>query len=135
MRARVDHAIRGEAVRQVHVGSGIAEAKLQDGHAGNAMTLAERVDLGSDVTQVLGEERQSSQGFAQLVEKIILGTIHPAAIDCGRLVGRNLPELLEAAKVVETNVVAGLSGPAQTVNPPIVAAAAHRTPIVERISP
>src|SRR5438105_647078 len=117
MRARVDHAIRGEAVRQVHVGSGIAEAKLQDGHAGNVMTLAERVHLGSDVTQVLGEERQSSQGFAELVEKIVLGTIYPAAVDCGGLVGGNFPELFEAAKVVETNVVAGLRGPVQTLNP------------------
>src|SRR2546430_14783920 len=99
------------------------------------MALAEGVDFGSDVTQVFSEEGQSAQGFAQLVEKIILGTIHPAAIDCGRLVGRNLPELFESAKVIEADVVAGLSGPVQTPNPPIVDAGRHCISIVGKSFP
>src|SRR4029077_158355 len=73
--------------------------------------------------------------FAELVEEFILGTIHPAAMNRRWLLSGNLPELLEAAEMIEANVIAGLCGPAQPTNPPVVASRAHGIPIVERIAP
>src|SRR3954470_7681897 len=57
------------------------------------------------------------------------------SFDRGWLVGRNLPELGEAAKMVKTDKVTGLRGPAQALDPPAIAAAADRIPVVERITP
>ena len=56
-------------------------------------------------------------------------------MDGGRLAGGNLPELGESAKVVETDVVAGLRGPAEALQPPAIACGAKRVPVVERIPP
>ena len=44
----------------------IAETKLQNRHAGNLQPVSQRVDLGSDVAEVFGEERQASQRLAKL---------------------------------------------------------------------
>ena len=99
------------------------------------MTLAQRVHFGRDVAQVFGEKRQPAQRVTKLVEQLVLGTVHPAAIYRGRVVGGNLPELLEAAKVIEADVVASLGAPAQAVDPPVVAARPDRVPVIKRSAP
>src|SRR5690348_7115543 len=48
---------------------------------------------------------------------------------------RDFPELRESPEMVETNVIASLCGPAQAIDPPVVAAGAHRVPVVKRIAP
>ena len=73
------------------------------------MTLAQRMHFRRDVAQVFGEKWQPAQHVAQLVEQLVLGTVHPAAIYRGRLAGGNLPELFEAAEVIETDVIASLA--------------------------
>ncbi len=83
MSAGVDDAVRREAVRQVDVSAGVAEAELQHGDPRNLVTLAQGVHFGSDVAQVFGEEWQAAQRVAQLVEQFILRAIHPAAVHGG----------------------------------------------------
>ena len=114
---------------------GIAEAELKHGHARNLRRSRRAFDLRRDVAEVLGEEGQAAEGFAQLDENVVLGTVDPMAVDRGGLAGGNLPELLEAAEVVEANVVAVLRGPTQALHPPLVALGAHDVPVVERVSP
>ena len=76
--------------------------------------------IRSDDAQILGKKWQASQGITKLVEQIISGTIDPAAVNRCGLVRGNLPELGETAEVIKADVVAGLRGPAQTLDPPVV---------------
>src|ERR1039457_1737328 len=99
-------------MRQVDVGAAIAEAKLQHGEAGNLMPLAQGVYLRSDIAQIFGKKGQAAQGFAELIEQIVLGAVDPATVHGGRLARRDFPELFKAAEVVEADVIAGLGGPA-----------------------
>src|SRR5437762_14360770 len=93
------------------------------------------MNIRRDVSEVFGKKWQATEFLFQPVEEIISGTVNPAAIDCGRLAGRNLPELGEPAKVVQTDVVAGLGGPAEALQPPTIAVGANRIPVVEGIAP
>src|SRR4029077_13324689 len=45
------------------------------------------------------------------------------------------PELLKSAEVIEADVIAGLSAPAQAVDPPVIAARPDRVPVVKRSTP
>src|SRR5262249_20066161 len=85
--------------------------------------------------EILGEKRQPAQFLAQFVEQLIARTIHPLAADGGRFTGRDFPELREAAKVIEADEVAGLRGPAQSLDPPLVTLSTHGVPVVQRIAP
>src|SRR5450755_4256333 len=49
--------------------------------------------------------------------------------------GGNLPELIEAAEVIEPDVVAVARRPAQALDPPFVAVLFHHIPTIERIAP
>src|SRR5208282_923037 len=111
------------------------ETKLQHGHTGNLQPIAQRVHGRSDVAQILGKKRQSPQRLAQLQKQIIARTIDPPAIDRGRVRGRNLPELIESAKVIEADVVTVLRRPAEPPNPPVISLRLHHVPAVKRIPP
>src|SRR5678816_2379556 len=91
--------------------------------------------FGRDVAQVFGEKRQPAQHVTKFVEQFILGAVHPASVHGGGVVGGNLPELLEAAEVIETDVVASLGAPAQAVDPPIVTSLPDCLPVVKRSAP
>ena len=64
--AGVDDAIGRETMRQINMGAGIGETKLQHRQSGNLVTLPQRMHLGRDVAQVFGEKRQPAQGVTQL---------------------------------------------------------------------
>src|SRR6185369_7088458 len=66
---------------------------------------------------------------------MVAGTIYPASIHCCWVLRWNLPELGEAAEVIEANDVAVLRGPAQAFDPPVITLLGHRLPVVERIAP
>ncbi len=78
----------------------IAETKLQHRHARNLQTVSQRMHFRSDIAQVLRV------------------TVDPNAIYGRRIASWNLPELIEAAKVIEADVIAVLCGPAQPLDPP-----------------
>ena len=71
----------------------------------------------------------------QRLEEAFVRACDPAAVDRGRLVGRNLPVGFEAAEVIDANDVAGLDRPAHALDPPVVTARAQRVPVVQRIAP
>src|SRR5580698_673598 len=93
------------------------------------------MDLGRNVTQIFRKERQAPECLAQLVEQVVSRTIHPAAIHRGRLGRRNFPELIEPAKMIEPDVVAGPRRPAQPLHPPLITMTFHHIPSVKRIPP
>src|SRR5579862_1338890 len=122
-------------MRQIHVGGWIGKAKLQHRQAGNLMPLAQRVHLRSNVAQIFSKKRQAAERVTKFVEQLVLGTVDPAAIYRSGLAGGNFPELLEAAEVIETDVIASLRAPAQATNPPVVASRPDRRPVVEGTAP
>src|SRR5579872_101419 len=132
--SRIDHFPFG-TMRKVHVRAFVSKSELQNGHAGNLQAVAQRVNLGRDVSQIFRKEGQSAQRFADFQEKIVTRTINPAAIHGSSVTRGNLPELIESAKMVETDVIAILRRPAQPLNPPSVSTLLHDVPAVERISP
>src|SRR5438105_10171983 len=112
MGSGVDHSIGSEPMREIGVGAGVAECKLQHCHAGNFMTLAQLDHVRGDQPQVFGEKWQAAKLLAKLVEKFVARSVHPLTFDCRGLVGGDFPELGESAKVIQADKVAGLSGPA-----------------------
>src|SRR6478752_703935 len=91
--------------------------------------------LGCNETKILREERQPAQGFAQLQKEVVARALDPAAVYSGRIARGNFPELVEAAKMIEADVVAMVRGPAQALNPPLVAALFHHVPAIQGITP
>src|SRR5580658_89812 len=89
----------------------------------------------SDVTEVLSKKRHATQRLADLQEQVVARPVNPAAIFRRRVTRWNLPELVESAEVIQSDVVAVLGRPAQPLNPPFIAALLHHVPTVERISP
>src|SRR5579863_9793467 len=65
--AGVNDFARG-AMRQIHVGSFVAEAELQNCHAGNLQALSQGVNFGRDVAKVFRKEWQSTESFAEFDE-------------------------------------------------------------------
>src|ERR1700746_39155 len=122
-------------MRQISMRSRVAERKLQHRHSRDVMTIAQRNHIWSNKAEVFGEERQSAEFIAHLIEKFISWPIHPAAVNRSRFVGRNLPELRETTKVVEPDEIASLRGPAQALYPPMVLSGANCVPVVQRIAP
>ena len=135
MGAGVNHAVRRQAMRQINVRARVTKAKLQHSATGNLMALSQGVHLGCDKAQVFSKEWKAAESFTKFVEQFVLGTVHPTSVYRGWLAGGDLPELLESAKVIETDVVASLRRPAQAVNPPIVASRFHGIPVVQRTAP
>src|SRR5205823_10401786 len=120
--AGVDHAIFGHAMRKINMRAGVAESELQDGHAGNFVVLPQGVNVGGDVAEIFGEERQAAKFLAQLDEEIVARSIDPASAHGRGIAGGNLPELGEAAEMIEADVVAGVRGPTEPLDPPAIAA-------------
>src|SRR3984885_10657244 len=134
VRSRIDH-FAGSAMRQVDVRTFVAESELQHRHSRDFEPLAQGMHGGSNVAQILREERQPAQGLAQFVKQVVARTIHPAPVDGRGIASRNLPKLIEAAKMVEPDVVAVLGRPAQALNPPLIASRLHHIPAVKGIAP
>src|SRR6266568_3388481 len=122
-------------MRQIGVGTGVAKSKLEHGHSWNIVTIAQDDYIRCDQTEVFGEERQAAQFLFEFVKEFVTWAVNPAAIDRGRLTGGDLPKLGEAAEVIETDVIASLRRPAQTLQPPAIVVGANRVPVVEGIAP
>src|SRR4051794_25241928 len=97
--------------------------------------LTQCVDLRRDEPEIFGDERQSAELLLEHVEQIGLRSIDPASMYGGRLVGGNLPVLLESAEVIEADDVAGVKRPPHAVDPPVVTLRPQFVPAIERVSP
>src|SRR5580704_848489 len=81
------------------------------------------------------EERQAPKRLAQFGKQIVSRTIHPSPVNRRRISRRNLPELIEPTKVIQSHVVAIPRRPPQPLNPPFISSRLHHVPAVKRISP
>src|SRR5438552_10104183 len=113
----------------------IAECKLQDGQARNVVTVAQRHNIRSYVSQILGEKREPAQFLPDLIEQFVSRPIHPVTVNRRGLARRDLPELSKAAEMVEPDKVAGLRRPAQSLHPPAISVGANRLPAVQWVAP
>jgi hypothetical protein len=69
MRAGIDDRVVFETVRQINVRAGIAETELHNAHPRHSQTLTQRMHLGSNKSQIFGNEGQlSSQRVAKGVK-------------------------------------------------------------------
>src|ERR1700730_18031414 len=117
-------------MRQIHVRALVSKPKLENRHARNLQPLPQGVNFGRDVSEIFSEERQAAQSSANGVEEIVPGTIDPGWV--GSL---NLPELIEATKMIKPDVVAVARCPSQTLDPPFVARRFQLVPAVKRVAP
>src|ERR1700756_2323256 len=122
-------------MREISVCACIAKRKLQDRHAGNVMPITQRHYIGSNVAKVFREKGQSTKLLADLIEEFISRAVDPAAMNCGWLVGRDLPKLRKATEMIEPDKVAGLGGRSQALYPPLISGRANCLPVVKRIAP
>src|SRR5208282_3253990 len=97
--------------------------------------FAESMNVGRDVSEILGEKWQTTQSLAQIHEKIVFRTIDPAAMNRGRLARRNLPELRKPAEMIEADIVEIVRETANPVDPPRISLLPHRVPAIKRIPP
>jgi ATP-binding protein involved in chromosome partitioning len=117
-------------------GSGVAvESKLEDTHAGKPELISQVRHLASHRSEVFRDNRNFTQCFQGLPEKVAARTPHPAAADGSAGAGRNLPVPYETDEVIQTDRIEALQHRAQTVHPPVVATAAQSRPAVEWIAP
>ena len=68
---------------QVDVADAIAEAELEDAHAGHAEVLAQLIDLRRDEAEVLGDEGQRAEDVAEALEELVAGGLDPLAVNGG----------------------------------------------------
>jgi len=99
------------------------------------VTIAQDDYVRCDQTEVFGEKRQAAQFLFEFVKEFVTWAVNPAAVDRSPLTGGDLPKLREAAKVIETDIIASLRRPPKTLQPPAIIVGANRVPVVEGISP
>ena len=123
------------AVRQVVVRAAVAEAELQDAHAGHVELLAQRVDFRRDEAEVFRDEGQRPRASSRRAKSCAPGRLDPLAVDGGLFFGGDGPVGFEAAEVVEADDVVEGVGAADAVDPPVEAALVQDIPAIERIAP
>ncbi len=113
----------------------IAEAELQDAHAGKAEFGAQRFDLIGDDAEIFGDDRKFAQFAIHGGEEFLTWAFHPAA-DAGRgAIGFHAPEGFEAAEMIEAKKVDDFEGFAETINPPAKSSFCDTPPVIGRRAP
>ena len=125
-------AVVGEPVRAVRVG---VERVLHDRHPRVAEAVAQPLDGRGDDAEVLGDQRQLPELRGRGVEHRAARPALPAARQRVPRSGRHRPVGDEAAEVVDAGEVVELERAPQPLDPPAVAAALQRRPVVERVAP
>ena len=82
-----------------------AEGELQDRHAREAEALAQRLDLGRDDAQVLGDDRQLAERACRASKSAAPGPFTHWPLTAVVVAAGNLPVGLEAAEVIEPDQV------------------------------
>ena len=112
-----------------------AEGKLQHPHARQIELLAQRIHLTGDQSEILGDQRQLAELFAQRGKERRTRRLDPFAMNGGLILSRDCPERFKATKVIEPDDVVECTRPAHAVYPPVKAPALQHIPLVERIAP
>ena len=106
-----------------------------DVHAGQADLLAERDHVRRDVAEILEDQRQAAEPLAGRVEERDSGPLAPESLRGVVLVERQLPELHEAAEVVDPQQVEQLELALEPRQPPGIALCRVGRPVEHRHAP
>ncbi len=99
------------------------------------MSLAQLLDGRRDHAEILGNDRQVTEGFLHGLENGIARAGLPSTGSRGFGFGRHGPVGLEAAEVIDADHVGELRRGAQAFDPPAVVAACLRIPVIQRVAP
>ncbi len=133
---RVGNAAFCDVVGRVRVLCDVArEAEGQDLHPREPEVAHHLVDVGGDVAEVLGDDRETRPAPREQGEEVPAGSIDPVPVLCGLLAGRHLPELHEPPEVVEAQPVDEGEGAVDPALPPPEPLLLVRIPVVDRVSP
>ena len=135
VRPRVDDGAPLVVLQPVRVARAGADGELEDDHAGQ-LELAPQPQHGRcDHAEVLGDQRQRSELALERVEEGAARAAPPGAVLGGRVPFGHCPVRDEAAEVVDAREVDERQRAPQPLDPPAVARAAHRRPVVEGVAP
>src|ERR1043166_1787477 len=112
-----------------------AEHKLEHTHARKAEAIAQLLDIGSNDTEVFGDDWKLAQRFPNRTEKLLAWHLDPTTA-LGRLIAAgDFPAGRETAKVIDARHVHNLQNRAHPFDPPLETIFQHSFPAVERIAP
>src|SRR5208337_1288387 len=133
---RVNHAVGHEPVRKVLLilGTG-AEPELKDAHSGQLELVAQRLDLGCDHAQVLGDQGQVGKSLLQGFEEGDPRRLHPASFRGGLGFTFHLPVSLKTAEMIDAYQVHPFQESAQAIDPPRESLLLVSFPAIERVAP
>src|SRR5215510_16273875 len=101
MRARINNHIAMIVVRQINVFGVAAEGELQNAHPGKTKPIAQLLDIWSNHAEVLGDDRQISEGVSDRGKEFPARHLDPTStFGCGIATG-NFPARGESAKVID----------------------------------
>ena len=135
VRAEVADAVRRAAVRQVVRVPVRVKGKLHNLHPGQAGVVQQLAHAGGHITEILGDEVQIVEPGGEHAHKLHAGAGLPDAVFGGRLPVGDGPVALQAAEVVDADAVVEAARALDAADPPAVAVALHRVPVVKRVAP
>src|SRR4051794_17856978 len=92
-------------------------------------------DVSRDFPEILGDDRQITQGFFHFGEKLGAWSTSPFAMLSGWVSERHRVIPHEPTEVIETHDVYGRKDRLHTGGPPRVAVLLHLIPVVQRVAP
>ena len=133
--AGVGDEVAAPVVREEQVGGVVAEAELQDLHAGEAAAVAQFDHVVGDQAEVFGNDRQRAEHAFDRFEERFAGAGFPFAFFGGGAACGNVVITGEAAEVVDAEHVGLAQCAAQARGPPCEVFFRHQVPAVERVAP
>ncbi len=134
--ARVCDAVSADVVGCVEVLCYIAvKPKQQDPHPRKPKQCHHLADIGGDVTEVLGDDREARPAPDKVRQEFTPRRIDPAAVLRRRRTGRDLPVLDEPPEMIEPQPVEKSEGALDPALPPRKPLFPVRLPAVDRVSP
>ena len=136
VRPRVGDTVPCDVMRRVRVLCDVAgETEGQDLHPREPEVGHHLVDIGGDVAEVFGDDREARPAPHKQGEEIPAGGIDPAPVLCGLIPGRHLPVLHEPPEMVEAQPVDEGEGAFDPALPPREPLLPVRVPVVDRVPP
>ncbi len=105
MRPGVYDRVAIVVVRQIRIIGLAIECELEDTHARKVKFVAERVHVGRDQPQILGDKRESAQFPLQCMKEIGAWTRDPLSRLRRRCPGRNVPRRCECAEMIQPDYI------------------------------
>ena len=130
VRTGVRNRVWNVTVRKIQMRAAIRKTELQNPHPRHAEVLSQLIHLGGNQPEVFGNEWQIAKDLLQPLKKLVSRSLDPLPVDRGLFVGRDRPERLEAAEVVEANHVIQRQRAPNPRHPPVESALLQLAPPV-----